>query len=344
MKTRTLSMQPMIVGLAILLGIFPLAWPQETPSFKVEVDLVNILATVRDKQGRLVNSLTKEDFLLEEEGQPQEIEYFSSETDLPLTLGLLVDTSMSQSRILEEERQASYQFLADILRPESDLAFVMSFDIEAQLLENLTHSQEQLLAALDSLQVPTRPGRAGVGTVLYDSVFLAVDEILKFESGRKAMIVISDGVDFGSIMDLDQAIEAAQRNDSIIYTVRYYDSEMNMALRGRSGGGGRAGSGGRGGRRGPGGGRGGAPRRPQLPDGKQILERLARETGGSMFEVTEEQSLEEIFQKIEEELRHQYSIGYTPNRESSQKAFRTIRLTTRKGLTVRCREGYYISS
>ena len=340
MKTWTLSIQSKIVGSAILLGIFPLAWPQERPSFKVEVDLVNILATVRDEQGRLVNSLTKEDFILEEEGQPQEIEYFSSETDLPLTLGLLVDTSMSQSRILEEERQASYQFLENILRPESDLAFVMSFDVEAQLLENLTNSQMQLLSALESLQLPTRTGQAGVGTVLYDSVFLAVDEILKFESGRKAMIVISDGVDFGSIMDLDQAIETAQRNDSIIYTVRYYDPEMNMAFRG----GGRAGGGGRGGRRGPGGGRGGNPRRPQLPDGERILERLARETGGSMFEVTGEQSLEEIFQKIEEELRHQYSIGYTPNRESSEKAFRTIRLTTRKGLTVHCREGYYISS
>ena len=300
--------------------------------------MVNILATVRDEQGRLVNSLTKEDFILEEEGQPQEIEYFSSETDLPLTLGLLVDTSMSQRRILEEERQASYQFLEDILRPESDFAFVMSFDVEAQLLENLTNSQRQLLAALENLQVPTRKDRSGAGTVLYDSVFLAADEILKFESGRKAMIVISDGVDFGSLVDLDQAIETAQHNDSIIYTVRYYDPEMNMASRGRAGGGGR------GGRRGPGGGRGGNPRRPQLPDGEKILERLARETGGSMFEVTTEQSLEEIFQKIEEELRHQYSIGYTSNREGSEKAFRTIRLTTENGLTVRCREGYYIKS
>ncbi len=336
MKTRTLSIQSMLLGSAVLLGIFPLAWPQETPSFKVEVDLVNILATVRDEQGRLVNSLTREDFNLEEEGQPQEIEYFSSETELPLTLGLLVDTSMSQSRILEEERQASYQFLEDILRPESDLAFVMSFDVEAQLLENLTNSQKQLLAALESLHVPTRTGRQGAGTVLYDSVFLAVDEILKWESGRKAMIVISDGVDFGSLVDLDEAIEMAQRNDSIIYTVRYFDPDMNMAGRGRGGG--------RGGRRGSGGGRGGGSRRPQPPDGEKILERLARETGGSMFEVTAEQSLEEIFQKIEEELRHQYSIGFTPNREGSEKAFRTIRLTTRNGLTVRCREGYYIKS
>jgi VWFA-related protein len=327
----------MILGSAILLGVFPLAWPQETPSFKVEVDMVNILATVRDEQGLLVNNLTKEDFILEEDGQPQEIEYFSSETDLPLTLGLLVDTSMSQSRILEKERQASYQFLEDILRPESDLAFVMSFDVEAQLLENLTNSQKQLQAALESLQVPTRTGRPGVGTVLYDSVFLAADEILKFESGRKAMIIISDGVDFGSIVDLDQAVEMAQRSDSIIYTVRYYDPEMNMARRGRGGGGGRNG------RRGPGGGKGGNPRRPQLPDGEKILKRLARETGGSMFEVTTEQSLEEIFQKIEEELRYQYSIGYSPNLEGSEESFRTIRLTTRNGLTVRCREGYYIS-
>ena len=215
MKTRTLSIQSAILGSAFLLGVFPLAWPQETPSFRVEVDMVNILATVRDEQGRLVDSLAKEDFILQEEGQPHEIEYFSSETDLPLTLGLLVDTSMSQSRILEEERQASYQFLEDILRPESDLAFVMSFDVEAQLLENLTNSQKQLQAALESLQIPTGRGRPGEGTVLYDSVFLAADEILKFESGRKAMVIISDGVDFWSIVDLDQAVETvfADTND-----------------------------------------------------------------------------------------------------------------------------------
>ena len=173
--------------------------------------MVNILATVRDEQGRWSTALPKKILSSRKRVNPREIEYFSSETDLPLTLGLLVDTSMSQSRILEEERQASYQFLEDILRPESDLAFVMSFDVEAQLLENLTNSQKQLLAALESLHVPTREGLQGVGTVLYDSVFLAADEILKFESGRKAMIVISDGVDFGSIVDLDLAIETAQR-------------------------------------------------------------------------------------------------------------------------------------
>ena len=105
-----IHVQSVILGSAVLLGVLPLARPQETPSFKVEVDVVNILATVRDDGGRLINSLTREDFTLEEEGRPQEIEYFSSDTDLPLTLGLLVDTSMSQSRILEEERQASYQF------------------------------------------------------------------------------------------------------------------------------------------------------------------------------------------------------------------------------------------
>ena len=339
----------MIPSIALLI----LAWPHLTaaqdPSFKAHVAVVHILATVRDNEGQLVQDLKRDDFVLEEEGQLQEIEFFAEQSDLPLTLGLLVDTSMSQRRILEEERQASYQFFEQILEREEDRAFVISFDVDVELLEDLTHSRQRLKKALGDLQVPTQPGRAGIGTVLFDSVFLSADEVLPRESRRTALVVVSDGVDMGSTISLEEAIATAQRADSIVYSIRYYDSEMYK--RSGRGGGGIPGMG-RG--RGPGGipfppggnpGPGGNPRsgrKRQPPDGKAILERLSVETGGRLFEVTNKQTLEKIFQQIQDELRHQYSIGYTPKVESSQPGFRSISLRTKNGkLKVQCRSGYY---
>ena len=128
------------------------------------------------------------------------------QSDLPLTLGLLVDTSMSQRRILEEERQAGYQFFEQILEREEDRAFVLGFDVDVELLEDLTHSRQRLKKALGDLQVPTAPGRAGIGTVLFDSIFLSADEVLPRESQRTALVVVSDGVDMGSMISLEEAI------------------------------------------------------------------------------------------------------------------------------------------
>ena len=324
---------------------FGISKKREGPSFQADVEVVHILATVRDKEGRLVQDLTRDDFVLEEEGRLQEIEFFSEQSDLPLTLGLLVDSSMSQRRILEEERQASYQFFEQILEREEDRAFVLSFDVDVELLEDLTHSRQRLKEALSNVQVPTEQGRAGIGTVLFDSVFLSAEEVLPAESQRTALVVISDGVDFGSIVTLEEAIETAQRADSIVYSIRYYDSEMYKRS-GRGGGGGGIPGMGRGRGRGggspfpPGGNPGpGGNRRP--PDGKKILEQLSVETGGRLFEVTKKQTLSQIFQQIQDELRHQYSFGYTPQGNSGT-GFRTISLRTRtKGLKVQCRSGYY---
>ena len=197
--------QQLIPGLALLILSFPRLTAAQDPSFQADVEVVHILATVRDKEGRLVQDLTRDDFVLEEEGRLQEIEFFSEQSDLPLTLGLLIDTSMSQRRILEEERQASYQFFDQILEREEDRAFVLSFDVDVELLEDLTHSRQRLQEALSDVQVPTEPGRAGVGTVLFDSVFLSAEEVLPAESRRTALVVISDGVDFGSIVTLEEA-------------------------------------------------------------------------------------------------------------------------------------------
>jgi Mg-chelatase subunit ChlD len=184
---------------------------QQQPPITVEVKVVNVLATVRDKRGQIVSNLGKDDFELEEDGHPQTIAYFTRETELPLTLGLLVDTSLSQSRVLDQERSASHSFLGNMLREDKDKAFVIHFDREVELLQNLTSSRQKLESALDLLGAPqlvrsgnggdnggSRQRYGGGGTLLYDAVYLASDEVIRKQQGRKALIVLSDGVDRGS--------------------------------------------------------------------------------------------------------------------------------------------------
>src|SRR5271165_2866331 len=229
------------LGAPILLALFAVIslkslLAQDVPTFSSDVKVVNVLATVRDKHGQIVNNLTKEDFKLQQDGQPQAIHYFAKETDLPLTLGLLVDTSMSQRRLIEQERTASYSFLNNLMRPDDkDKAFVIHFDWDIELLQDLTSSRPKLEAALDKLDNPKfAPGygggggsgsgggypgggsgggghHGGGGTTLYDAVFLASDEVTRKLQGRKALIILSDGVDTGSTVSLDRAIETAQR-------------------------------------------------------------------------------------------------------------------------------------
>ena len=222
---------------------------QETTTIKKEVNVVNVLATVRNKQGQLVNNLTKDDFKLEDDGRPQTIRYFSRVTDLPLTLGLLVDTSLSQRRVLEQERTASYTFLEDLLREWKDKAFVVHFDSEVELLQDLTSSRPKLESALQKLEVPSRdqsqgggptPAHFGGGTLLNDAVFLASDELMSKQQGRKAIIILSDGVDQGSKVSLNRAIEAAQRSETLVYTILFADPQ---AYNNSAGNGGRHGGG-----------------------------------------------------------------------------------------------------
>jgi VWFA-related protein len=317
-------------------------------TFSTDVKVVNVLATVRDKHGQIVANLNKDDFTLEEDERLQTIRYFSRETNLPLTLGLLIDTSMSQRRVLGAERSASYTFLDQVLRVDKDMAFVIHFDREVELLRDLTSSRKDLQAALAQLEMPSSDrgggypsgsrGRRGGGTMLYDAVLLASDELMKKQKGRKAVIVLSDGVDTGSKVSLARAIESAQRADTLVYAILFADEQAY----GRSG----MGSGPRMGRRGPYGGGpygGGGRRYPQSrPDGKKILEQMAKETGGAFFEVSKKQPIEQIYERIQEELRNQYSLGYTPERPDAAPGFRRIRVTAKsKGLVVQAREGYY---
>lgn len=322
-------------------------WSQQEPTISVDVKVVNVLATVRDKHGAVVRNLAKDDFLLEEDGRPQAIKYFTQESDLPLTLGLLVDTSLSQRRVLDEERSASYSFLDQMLRETKDTAFVIHFDFEVELLQDLTSSRQKLESALGLLQAPQftrtntggQPGqhrRSGGGTLLYDAVYLASNELMKKQQGRKALIILSDGVDTGSKESLESAIESAQRSDTLVFSILFKDDDAY----GHQGGFSFPGGGGMGRR---GGGRGG-PRFPQEshPDGKKILERISKETGARLFEVSKKLPIGEIYRLIEEELRNQYSVGYTPDKANFRVGYHKIHLATKqKDLAVQTRSGYY---
>src|SRR5579875_2437626 len=266
------------------------------PKITADVNVVNVLVTVRDKKGELIRGLNKEDFTVEEDGRPVEVKYFSRETDLPLTLGLLVDTSGSMSRYIDQERLASHKFFDQVLREDKDQAFLIHFDYEVELLrqalEELAPAPPPRLQRREAGD-PGRPRMHG-GTLLFDAVLLASDELMKKQQGRKALIVFSDGEDTGSRTSLAEAIAAAQRADTLVYTVLYSPGDF-----------GRGGFGGRGmGRRG---------RYPMADrnDGKKAMERLARETGGGFFEV-KDKPLDEIYRQIEDELRSEYSLGYTP--------------------------------
>ena len=344
--------------------------PGDTPTFKKDVNVVNVFATVRDKHGQIVPTLSKDDFLLQVDGHPQAIRYFARETDLPLTLGLLVDTSLSQRRLLEEERTASYDFLHDVMREDRDKAFVINFDSESVLLQDLTSSRQQLEVALDRVHVaePDQNGGYGrgggggypgsgypsgghgggwhrpAGTVLYDAVFLASDELMRKQQGRKALVLLTDGVDQGSKYSLDRAIEAAQRSDTMVYSILFSDpSAYSHPMGGYPGGH-------HGGWNGPWGGPGGppmgGPRYPapleSHPDGKRVLQRLSQETGGHFFEVTKKESVAAIYKQVQEELRNQYSLGFSPDHPEQAAGYHKILLAAKpKDLVVQTRQGYY---
>jgi VWFA-related protein len=326
---------------------------------------------VRDKHGKIVPNLTQKDFVLTEDGRAQDIRYFAKESDLPLTLGLLVDTSLSQREVLDKERAASHTFLDLMVREDKDKAFIIHFDKEVELLQDLTGSHEKLEAALEAMQTPElkrastttndpnedpsarrRPGgHSGGGTLLYDAIYLASDELMQKQQGRKSLIVLSDGVDRGSKESLETAIERAQRSDTVVYSILFKGEEEDRAKRGGfsfpgMGGGGMGGpmGGGRRGGQGPGGQspRGQQPEEPRA-DGKKTLDRISKETGGRLFEVSKKLPLDEIYAQIEDELRNQYNLGYTPVRTSTDApGYRKIEVTTtQKELTVQARKGYY---
>lgn len=294
-------------------------------TFSTGIKLVNVLVTVRDRQGRLVQDLTQADFELREDGRIQQVRYFSRQTDVPLTLGMLVDTSASQRLVLETEQNAGREFFWQVLRPDKDSAFVIRFDVEVELTQDSTSSLTTLDKALNSLDVPSRAGRGrfgGIGTLLYDSIFLAADEVLKGLDGRKAVILLSDGVDYGSKVTLERAVETTQKADTSVYSIHIFDASNNGAF-------GRLRLGRLAGRR-------------QRNNGENALRRISEETGGKYFEVTDAKPLEDVFREVEADLRNQYSLGYVSGRPAAATEFRRIQVTAkRRGVATQARSGYY---
>ncbi|SRR5579871_105360 len=316
------------VACAALVLLAPSTWPQETSQkpeeapapIQVEVNLVNILATVHNKGGGLVGNLNKEDFSLSEDGQTQTIKYFTRETDLPLTIGLLVDVSASQRNLIDIERDAAYQFFSQVLR-KKDLAFLISFGEDAELLQDFTGSPRLLQSGLKNLQVNSgvqgiHPGPVPTvgqprGTILYDAVYLACNDQMTHQVGRKAVVLITDGMDEGSRLKIDEAIRAAQRSDTVIYSIYYVDRAAYGF--GYFGG---------------------------VTDA--YLKRMSDETGGRVFKVDRKNTLPEVFKELQDEMRSQYAITYAPTNDKRDGSFRRIDLrVSDKNLKVQCRKGYY---
>jgi VWFA-related protein len=335
-------------------------------TLSVDVKVVTMPVTVRDKKGQVVTNLTKNDFTLLEDTRPQTIKYFNLDTNLPLTLGLLVDTSMSMRNAFDQEKAASKTFLNQMLTKPEDKAFLIHFDHEVELLQDLTPSKDKLSAALEDLG-PTQESyqttsgsdsgqnaHRGGGTQLYDAIYLGADELMKKQQGRKAIIVLSDGQDRGSRESLNSAIEAAQRANTVVYTIYFAGEQPHDENHGGNGGygrprigmggGGYPGGGYPGGGGGyPGGGRGGQrPSGYPQVDGKKIMTQIAEQTGGRMFEVKKKENFDQVYASIAEELRSQYMLGYTPDKSSADQSYHRITLTAnKKDLIVQTRDGYY---
>ncbi len=315
-------------ALVALAALLPLA-AQESGvvekgvTFSADVQVINVFATVKDRNGRILDSLGKKDFVLWEDGFVQKIGYFAYETDVPLKIGLLIDTSGSQSALIPEERRAGIQFFREVLRPKKDLAFLLTFGCEVELPQDYTDSLGLLERALDDLHhkrcfptasPPTAGAQRPIGTALYDSLFLAAEEMFRNQSGRKVVVMVSDGHDSGSKMSLSRAIEAVQRADVVVYSIQYLDWQVDTHLyRGNSGA------------------------------GAAVLKEVSEQTGGAFFRVSEKLRLSEVFSQIEDEMRGVYSIGYTPKRGLHEPGYRKIKLTSPRMEVrrIQARDGYY---
>jgi Ca-activated chloride channel homolog len=280
----------------------PTSSKDDQTTLRVRVDLVNVLFTVTDGSGRMITNLNKEDFVIEEDGKKQEIAYFSKEVSLPLTMAILIDTSPSVEPILGLEKQTATEFLQSVLRKE-DLALIMNFDRSVSLIQDFTSDIRRLNKAIQSVAI-------GSGTSVHDAVFLACDEKLKQETGRKAIILISDGGDTTSKLKIKEAIESAQKADVIIFAI---SNRVGGFLYGGYG----------------------------ADDG--TLKKYAETTGGRAFFPSKPQDFKKAFDAIQEELRSQYSLAYNSSNAAKDGSFRTLKivLPNQKNLKIRAKKGYY---
>ena len=287
----------------------------QPPVIKAEVNLVNLFATVRDKNKRIVTDLKQDDFKIFEDGHEEKISFFAKEMNLPITLGLLLDTSGSEQNMLGAIQDAGAQFLHRVLK-KGDEAMIISFDTDVDLLADFTDDRGILDRAINKARINTPgggyiagnpgpiPGGDSVGTALYDAIYLACGEKLNGEAGRKAIVIVTDAQDEGSKVRLEEAIEAAQRTDTVIHLLLVADPRY--------------------------GGNGG------------VAHKLTEETGGRLIVVNSEKRLVEAFDQISEELRSQYTLGYYPTNTAKDGKFRKIKVDTNNhDFKVLARKGYY---
>jgi VWFA-related protein len=318
------SLKKVVTRCAAALVVWMMATPampqepeQQAPVIKTEVNLVNLFATVRDKKKHIVTGMKKEDFRVFENEQEQKIAFFSSEKTLPITLGLLIDTSRSEENRLPAEQEAATRFLNQVLR-KGDEAMVISFGADVDLLSDFTDDRAQLNRAIRSARINaptvtmTNPGplppesrtRGLVGTAFYDAIWVACGEKLVTEAGRKAMVIITDADDQGSKVRLEEAIEAAERTNAAVHILLVHDPGYGWR-----------------------------------PD---VAHKIADQTGGRVIEVASEKHLQEAFDQISEELRTEYTLGYYPTNASRDGTFRKIKVeATDRELKVLARKGYY---
>ncbi|HWB95242.1 MAG TPA: VWA domain-containing protein [Bryobacteraceae bacterium] len=269
----------------------------------LDVTRVNMLFTVTDRKGRFITNLGRNDFEVIENKKSQAIQEFTAESDLPLRLGILVDTSNSIRDRFRFEQEAAIQFLNSVIRPRQDRAMIVSFDTSAALVSDLEDDPEKLEKAVRSL-------RPGGGTALYDAIFYACRDKLQKDQPRhkfrRAIILVTDGDDNQSAVTRDQALEMAQKADVVIYAISTNITRVET-------------------------------------DGDKVLKYLTRETGGQAFFPFKVEDLEQSFENIANELRHQYNLSYRPEPLKTDGLFHTVdlRVKGRKELIVRARKGYY---
>jgi VWFA-related protein len=290
--------------------------PQSGQTLKSQVTVVNVFATVRDRHHAIISDLTEKDFKIVEDGQEQKVAFFSREKNLPITMGILIDTSGSMDRILNAEQETASRFLQRVMR-KNDEAMVISFDLDVNLLADFTADTSVLERAIRRTvinapaagiggTVGTIPQQGG-GTNLYDAVYLAAHDELATEAGRKAIILLSDCEDTGSRLRIQEAIEAAQRADTVIHVLLLRDFMATSGV-------------------GPG-----------------VGSKMASETGGRVIDVHNEKTLEKAFDEIAEELSSQYVLGYYPTNEKRDGTFRKIQVEviSHPDAKITARKGYY---
>jgi VWFA-related protein len=298
-------------------------------TIRTNVNVVGVFFNVKDKHGALIPNQTKDDFEVSEDGKPQTIKYFTAESNLPLTLGIMIDTSGSQLRVLDMEKEVGGAFLKQILT-DKDEAYVMDFDVESELVQDYTRDVHRLQAALNKVKINSgvSSGGSGIpglgqgpvpvhnapGTVLYDAVYLSAHDMLSKEVGRKAMILLTDGEDEGSKLKIRDAIEAAQKADSIVYVLLCAD-------------------------------RGGYYSAGMSYSGEGEMRKLTEATGGRVINVGNKfDKMREAFDQIAAELRSQYNIGYTSTNTVMDGGYRKLEIKSKQGYKIQTRAGYYATS